>query len=137
VMADRLTQLQDAVNQLADAFCNSVGIIQQTASTTLQDSKSGSNGRQQEQDSNISLFASLIPRIAKDIDHLIDSLPSSQCNSELQNTSLERLEQENREAGEKLAQSIEEGEILLAEIRNALSEISDSLLFSSTKLSQK
>jgi len=136
-MADRLTQLQDAVNQLADAFCNSVGIIQQTASTTLQDSKSGSNGRQQEQDSNISLFASLIPRIAKDIDHLIDSLPSSQCNSELQNTSLERLEQENREAGEKLAQSIEEGEILLAEIRNALSEISDSLLFSSTKLSQK
>ncbi|XP_065055520.1 mediator of RNA polymerase II transcription subunit 21-like isoform X2 [Rhopilema esculentum] len=138
-MADRLTQLQDAVNQLADHFCNSVGIIQQTAPAILQESKSGGSGRQQDvnQENHIPLFGSLITRTAKDIDFLIDALPSNQCSAELQTTSLERLEQENKEAGEKLEQVIDEGEKLLAQIRCALAEISDSLLSSSIKKSKE
>eukprot|EP00794_Sanderia_malayensis_P013754 gene13754-15193_t len=110
-MADRLTQLQDAVNQLADHFCNSIGVIQHSATETLQEPKPDGTGRQQDitQENHIPLFAALITRTAKDIDFLIDALPSNQCTSELQSKSLFKLEQENREAGEKLEQAIEDG----------------------------
>lgn len=48
------------------------------------------------------LFATLIARCAKDIDVLIDSLPSEDSTSELQSSSLRRLEAENQEAALRL-----------------------------------
>lgn len=48
------------------------------------------------------LFATLISRCAKDIDTLIESLPSEESSAELQVQSLRRLEAENKEAAEQL-----------------------------------
>lgn len=48
------------------------------------------------------LFATLISRCAKDIDTLIESLPSEESSTELQVQSLRRLEAENKEAAEQL-----------------------------------
>lgn len=87
-MADRLTQLQDAVNELAELFCNGVGILQQQAVPGHFPGFDRAGGRTPQQaqpgDDYAQLFATLIGRKAKDIDTLIDSLPSEDSSSELQ-----------------------------------------------------
>nr|CAD7412893.1 unnamed protein product [Timema poppensis] len=106
-MADRLTQLQDAVNQQADNFCNS---------TT------------QQQEDHAHLFATVIARCAKDIDVLIESLPSEDSSTEIQVASLRHLEQDNREAGEQLEDVVRRGEALLEQVQAALADIAKSQL---------
>lgn len=134
-MADRLTQLQDTINQVdpstnprysppkitryisllttpnlnfqqAEHFCNSIGILQQfsTPSKFPGFDRSGSQTpqQQQSQEDYAVLFATLISRCAKDIDTLIESLPSEESSTELQVQSLRRLETENKEAAEQL-----------------------------------
>jgi len=143
-MADRITQLQDAVNQQADNMCNSIGVIQQFAKPspiliggvskpTLNASQGGpgsssaSGGNQQPQDYPV-LFAQLIARTAKDIDVLIDSLPSEDSSPELQVAALRRLEIENQEAAQRLQDTVAKGEALLDKIQTILSEIANSQL---------
>jgi mediator of RNA polymerase II transcription subunit 21 len=58
--------------------------------------------QQQNQEDYAMLFATLISRCAKDIDTLIESLPSEESSAELQVQSLRRLEAENKEAAEQL-----------------------------------
>lgn len=74
------------------------------------------------------LFATLIARCAKDIDTLIESLPSEESSQELQVASLSRLEQENLEAGEQLEEVVRQGEALLQRIQAALQDIAQSQL---------
>lgn len=74
------------------------------------------------------LFATLIARCAKDIDTLIDSLPSEESSQELQVASLSRLEQENQEAAEQLEEVVRQGEALLERIQAALQDIAQSQL---------
>uniref|UniRef100_A0A347ZJ77 Mediator of RNA polymerase II transcription subunit 21 n=1 Tax=Reticulitermes speratus TaxID=60591 RepID=A0A347ZJ77_9NEOP len=88
-MADRLTQLQDTINQQADHFCNSIGILQQysTPSKFPGFDRSGSQTPQQQQQEvsdYAHLFATLIARCAKDIDVLIESLPNEDSSTDLQ-----------------------------------------------------
>ncbi|CAG9820657.1 unnamed protein product [Phaedon cochleariae] len=87
-MADRLTQLQDCINKQAEHFCNSVGILQQFAppSKFPNFDRSGSltPQQQQSQEDYVQLFTTLIARCAKDIDTLIESLPSEENSTELQ-----------------------------------------------------
>lgn len=96
--------------QQAEHFCNSIGILQQfsTPSKFLGFDRSGSQTPQQQQNQEdyAVLFATLISRCAKDIDTLIESLPSEESSTELQVQSLRRLEAENKEAAEKLEEVI-------------------------------
>ncbi|CAH1723443.1 unnamed protein product [Macrosiphum euphorbiae] len=128
-MADRLTQLQDIVNQQADNFCNSIGILQQCAlpSKFSNFDRNGSQTPQQQEDYT-SLFSSLITRCAKDIDALIESLPNDDTSTDLQVASLRRLEQDNQLAAERLEEVVRKGELLLEQIQAALSDIAQQQL---------
>uniref|UniRef100_A0A8B9RY55 Mediator of RNA polymerase II transcription subunit 21 n=1 Tax=Accipiter nisus TaxID=211598 RepID=A0A8B9RY55_9AVES len=86
-MADRLTQLQDAVNSLADQFCNAIGVLQQCGPpASFSNIQTAINKDQPANPTEeyAQLFAALIARTAKDIDVLIDSLPSEESTAALQ-----------------------------------------------------
>ncbi|XP_019121182.1 mediator of RNA polymerase II transcription subunit 21 isoform X1 [Larimichthys crocea] len=86
-MADRLTQLQDAVNSLADQFCNAIGVLQQCAPpASFSNIQTAINKDQPANPTEeyAQLFAALIARTAKDVDVLIDSLPSEESTAALQ-----------------------------------------------------
>ncbi|XP_030747385.1 mediator of RNA polymerase II transcription subunit 21 [Sitophilus oryzae] len=130
-MADRLTQLQDCINQQAEHFCNSIGILQQfaPASKFPNFDRSGSQTpQQQNQEDYVQLFTTLIARCAKDIDTLIESLPSEENSTELQLASLQQLEQENQEAADRLDAVVKSGQELLEKIQAALSDIAQAQL---------
>lgn len=74
------------------------------------------------------LFSTLIARTAKDIEQLIDSLPSEESSQELQVQSLKRLEKENQDAAENLEDMVFKAEQLLEKIQNCLAHIASSQL---------
>lgn len=90
--------------------------------------KSVSKPGQSTQEDYPQLFASLIARTAKDIDVLIDSLPSEEASPELQAANLRRLEVENQEAARRLEEVVQQGEALLEQIQRALHDIAQSQL---------
>ena len=133
-MADRLTQLQDCVNLQAENFCNSIGILQQYAQPSFfSDFEKGPSSKANSAQNGGSedyaqLFASLIAKTAKEIDILIDSLPSEESSPELQAAHLRQLEQENLETAAKLEESVRRGEKLLEQIQSLLQDIAQSQL---------
>lgn len=126
-MADRLTQLQDAVNQMADHFCNSVGILQQYSppSQFVGFEKQKQSPSEPPQEDYPQVFAKLIARAAKDVDLLIDSLPSEDSSLELQLASLKKLEGENQESARHLEEIVNKGETLLSQIQEVLHDIAE------------
>lgn len=123
-MADRLSQLQDAVNTQAENICNSIGVLQQCAAPSTF-SELGPKPPQPPED-YCQTFATLICKTAKDIDVLIDSLPSEDSYPELQESSIRRLDEENKEAARRLEESVLKGEYLLEHIRKVLCDIAQS-----------
>ncbi|XP_065170499.1 mediator of RNA polymerase II transcription subunit 21 [Atheta coriaria] len=127
-MADRLTQLQDCINQQAEHFCNSIGILQQFASPSKFGSGGSQTPQQQSQEDYVQLFTTLIARCAKDIDTLIESLPSEENSTELQLKSLQVLEGENQDAAGRLENIVQHGQQILEKIQEALSDIAQAQL---------
>uniref|UniRef100_A0A9L0JQ44 Mediator of RNA polymerase II transcription subunit 21 n=1 Tax=Equus asinus TaxID=9793 RepID=A0A9L0JQ44_EQUAS len=130
-MADRLTQLQDAVNSLADQFCNAIGVLQQCGPpASFSNIQTAINKDQPANPTEeyAQLFAALIARTAKDIDVLIDSLPSEESTAALQAASLYKLEEENHEAATCLEDVVYRGDMLLEKIQSALADIAQSQL---------
>lgn len=128
-MADRVTQLQDKLHEQAEHFCNSIGILQQLASPSGISALNRPKCQETQQDEDYpKLFAKLIARCAKDIDTLIESLPSDESTLELQIESLRDLEEENNKAAYQLELIVQRGEHLLEQIQNALTDIGQTQL---------
>ena len=82
--------------KMADLFCNSVGILQQSTvdgaakTENMEGGGGGGEGSGEHPpgevppEENIKLFSNLITRTAQDIDTLIDSLPSSDYTAQMQ-----------------------------------------------------
>lgn len=131
-MTDRLTQLQEAVNCQAENLCNAIGILQQSTppSTFPEFERPQENTDKKEPGEDYAqLFAQYIVRTAKDIDVLIDSLPSEDSTPELQAASLRRLELDNQEAATKLEDAVKRCEEILEKVRCILKEIAKSQLY--------
>jgi len=116
-MGDRLTQLQEAVNLQADNLCNSIGIIQQHPVRVSA-----------EDEDHTILFSKLIARTAKDIELLVESLPSENSTPDLQSVSISQLERDSEVAEEHLFRTVEHGEQVLQGLQVALKDIASQLL---------
>jgi mediator of RNA polymerase II transcription subunit 21 len=135
-MSDRLTQLQDVVNLLADHLCNATGVLQETARPSRfndfeQNSSTTNSNVDNNGDDYSQLFAQLITRTTSELVALIDSLPtipSTDDDLAEQHAQLELLEQENREATLKLEQTTELAEYLLEQVQTCLQSLSQALL---------
>ena len=88
----------------------------------------GKTPQQQQSEDHTQLFAQLIARTAKDIEVLIDSLPNEESSVELQSASLQKLEEENIDAANKLEDVVKQGEATLKEIQAALHDIGQAQL---------
>lgn len=116
-MADRITQLQDSLNLMAEHFCNSVGVLSTQAETGEE-----AEAKRKEM---ATMFAQMITRTAKDIDFLIRSLPGEQATAELQVENLAALEAENQQAAKQLQGLVQSGEELAAEVKQSLSSLAE------------
>ncbi|CAL4181248.1 unnamed protein product, partial [Meganyctiphanes norvegica] len=115
----------------AETLCNSIGILFQTASPASFPGfdKSGKTpSRNENQEDHKRMFATLIAQNAKDIDTLIESLPSEDSSAEVQTASMQVLEEEGEAAAARLRLGIDRGEGLLEEINRAMSDIATTQL---------
>ena len=123
-MADRITQLQQAIHLLSEHFYNSVGLLQQIAGS-VNDPSTGRSERNQEASQLAVEFSDKISRTSYDIYTIIDSLPTRELTPEVQ--SQRRLEAIDRNdlIAQQLKSSVIEGKAMLVKIRNAQKRISD------------
>ncbi|NXF30907.1 MED21 polymerase, partial [Nyctibius bracteatus] len=122
-MADRLTQLQDAVNSLADQFCNAIGVLQQCGPpASFSNIQTAINKDQPANPTEgKSGFLHLLTKCERVL--ILTFLPFI-----LKAASLCRLEEENHEAAARLEDVVYRGDVLLEKIQSALADIAQSQL---------
>lgn len=77
---------------------------------------------------NCKNFAQLIARTSKDIDALIDSLPSYETNGQLQEAHQARLEAERKLEIDRLKSTIDQGESMVSLLRESLDDIAQNMM---------
>lgn len=131
-MTDRLTQLQEAVNCQAENLCNAIGVLQQSAPPSpfpeFERTQPENQEKQQPTEDYPQLFAQCIARTAKDIDVLIDSLPSEESSPELQAASLRLLEANNAKSAIELESVVKQCEELIGKVQSILKETAQKQL---------
>ncbi|OON14024.1 hypothetical protein X801_10189, partial [Opisthorchis viverrini] len=137
-MADRLTELQDAINLQAENLCNAIGVIQQVAQPSFfSDFNWSSRASKPEYQAFLQgqppddigrNFAVVIAATARQLDALIGSLPEEEASSEIQRAAFQRLVEDYRTEGWKLTRVTERLESRLTEVRLFLTAIAQTQL---------
>lgn len=96
-MSDRISQLQDLINQQANNLCNAVGVLQQRAppqrlpeherlpgSVSTEGLSAASAAQTPSVDELVDIYAHEIVGTAKQIDTLIEHLPEEAATAQLQ-----------------------------------------------------
>ncbi|KAA3676995.1 uncharacterized protein DEA37_0005852 [Paragonimus westermani] len=137
-MADRLTELQDAINLQAENLCNAIGVIQQVAQPSFfSDFNWASRAAKPEYQAFLQgqppddigrNFAVVIAATARQLDALIGSLPEEEASTELQRSAVQRLIEDYRAEGWKLARVTARLDSRLTEVRRFLTAIAQTQL---------
>ncbi|KAF8363743.1 mdt-21 [Pristionchus pacificus] len=117
-MSDRLTQLQECINEQAGHFCNSIGILQGSATPCGFDTN-----KELQADMHCDNYASFIARTAKDIELLIDSIPIEENMNDLNKEELTTANDKRKELSDQLVDAMDDGEELLSHLREKLDQI--------------
>lgn len=121
-MSDRLTQLQDLVNDLASFMTNAIGVLQ--ASAPPCDFNHISKDLDEEQ--NCELFSAHIARSAADIEVLIDSFPVEEAGADDADQQMQAADFAKTRAVIELETLADEGGDLVMQIQEKLSEIAQT-----------
>lgn len=118
-MSDRLTQLQDLINELASFMTNAIGVLQATAPPCDFDRSSP----ELEEETNCQLFAAHIARTAKDVEVLIDSFPIEDAGNGDTVEQLLQVDAERAKVARELECIVTDGEDLVQRIQKRLADI--------------
>lgn len=99
--SDRVTHLQNELDNLAQNFCNAIGLIQQESPKAL-----NNPSEELQIKTLIQQLAQQVVQSTKNIQFLIDSLPGSRLSESQQLEILQQLEIENRQVGSELKEQI-------------------------------
>ncbi|NXC17619.1 MED21 polymerase, partial [Corythaeola cristata] len=129
-MADRLTQLQDAVNSLADQFCNAIGVLQQCGPPASFSNIQTAINKDQPANPTEGKSCHCVPSLSFSgkVSSVLYSKILTFLSFLLKAASLHRLEEENHEAAARLEEVVYRGDMLLEKIQSALADIAQSQL---------
>eukprot|EP01147_Barroeca_monosierra_P009802 gene9802-1995_t len=137
-MSDRISQLQDLLQQLMEHYRNAVGAIHSQACDTLVATQAHLPSSQ-ESDAAVydrlmhvvGGFRTNISRIMEDIDIFCDHLPDLHLSSMVVKNDFEKLNELNSAAAQKLRDHLRIAEDKLVEIRTSIKTITDNAFLTS------